>query len=565
MGARVFQLVPAQNEVATFEEAFGEYSEARGRRAERKAKRQEARQERRADRQEARQERKSDRQEARQERKATTSRRARKSRRQEARQERRADRQEARQERRMRKLDLREQRQGSRQERRTMRTAGRIARKGGNLEQGLDVETPSVYTGEALDQVSQPIPETPQTYNDETQGYSDQGYDQGGYSEPQYGGSQGGYSDQGYSDQGYDQGGYDQGGYSEPQYGGGQGGYDYGPEESAPYEDEYYNEEPYGDGYYEEPTYEGEYNEEGNYVGDESGYLADYDTGENFDGDNFSYSNGSALDTIASPVKIKKKYRVVKDINKKGIIVLQKGQIIEGVKAPSKPNAESESIIFTDPVTFRRARLIIPTEVIGLSETIESIDPEIQSAVDKLAWNAECVRRLEKKRKLNPNQAQAISQKILAHKKRYNELKSSLDDYSECCGDYSSADGLEPKRRKIMVKRAWKISQGKIKNAGRPMRPMVNRPADDVVPVAADLKPSFSPNRIVVPGEMRSSYSGTGLNGLDLQNDFDAPEVREVFLGADGSKFDISWGSVLVGVGVGVAAVWAINKYKLLK
>jgi len=474
MGARVFQLVPAQNEVATFEEAFGEYSEARGRGRERRKKRREERKERKleriADRQEVKQARIAARDEVKEDRQERRI--GRRQKRKSARQAIRTEQAEARQARRTGRLE-------SREGRRMMRTEGRMARKAvrrpqdeelpvesGVLEQGLDEGTPQEMGGYG-EQDYAPQGESSQTYNDETQGYSDQGYDQG------Y--DQGGYDQGGYSDQ--SQGG----GYSEPQYGGGEGGYDYGPEESAPYEDEYYNEEPYGDGYYEEPTSEGEYNEEGNYVGDESGYLADYDTGENFEG---------------KPV---------------------------------------------------------------------DVDPEIQSAVDKLAWNAECVRRLEKKRKLNPNQAQAISQKILAHKKRYNELKSSLDDYSECCGDYSSADGLEPKRRKIMVKRAWKISQGKIKNAGRPMKPMVNRPADDVVPVAADLKPSFSPNRIVVPGEMKSSYSGTGLNGLDLQNDFDAPDVREVFLGADGSKSGISWGSVLVGVGVGVAAVWAINKYKLLK
>ncbi len=465
MGARVFQLVPAQNEVATFEEAFGEYSEARGRGRERRKKRREERKERKleriADRQEVKQARIAARDEVKEDRQ---------ERRIDRRQRRKAGRQEIRTEQAQARQDRRTGRLESREGRRLMRTEGRVARRGlrrpedelpveeGVLESGLDETTPQEMGG---DQGYEPTAESDQIYDDETQG-------------------QGGYSDQGY-DQGYDQGGSYNQGYSEPQYGGGEGGYDYGPEESAPYEDGYYEEDPYGDGYYEEPTSEGDYNEEGNYVGDESGYLADYDTGENFEG---------------KPV----------DVN-----------------------------------------------------------PEIQSAVDKLAWNAECVRRLEKKRKLNPNQAQAISKKMIAHKKRFNELKSSLDDYSECCGDYSSADGLEPKRRKLMVKRAWRISQGKIKNAGRPMNPMVNRPADDVVPVAADLKPSFSPNRIVVPGEMKSSYSGTGLNGLDLQNDFDAPEVREVFLGADGSKSGISWGSVIVGVGLGVAAIWAINKYKLLK
>lgn len=454
---RVITLVPIDSPAVSFEEAFGEYSEIRGRGAERRKKRQEARQERKADRQEARQERR-----------ATTGRKARKSRRQSARQERRASRQGARQERRMRRLDLRENRQGARQERRTMRTQGRIDRRfNRDLEQGLDVETPSVYTGEALDQISQQIPKTTQTYYDETQGV-------------------------------YDQSGYGNQGYTQPSSVGYNQGYDYGPEQGAPYtEEDYYQPESGGQGSYygseqgseDEPIYNdqqdyygdetgfesesGVYNEEGDYVGEGDDTLLEYDaSGENFDG--------------------------------------------------------------------------------------KGIDPEIQDVVDKLAWNAECVKRLEQKRKSTPNKAQAISKRIIDHKKRFNELKSSLDDYS-------NAEGCDMPTRKKMVKRAWSISQQKIKKAGRPKAQIV-RPADDVVPVAADLKPTFSPNRIVVPSQVKSSVTGnTGLTGIDLQDDFDAPRVREVFIGADGSKSGLSFGSVAIGVALGVAAVWAIKKYNLLK
>ena len=465
------------DQAVTFEEAFGEYSEVRGkgraRRKERKLERIANRREVKKARVAARDEVKSDRQDRR-----ISRRERRKAGRQqvrtqqaEARQTRRTAKTEARQTRRAGRQAIRQERRGARTEsrigRRTMRRDFRDGRD--RMDQGLDVETPEVINGVGFEPQTYTTPETNQTYTDETQGVYDQG---------------GGIIDQrplNYQPQ--------------PST----GGYDYGDEQSAPYrEEDYYQPEPSGQGgYYDEepqgnyePTYndqqgyygdennvepqgEGVYNEDGDYVGEESGYLADYSYGD-FDG-----------------------------------------------------------------------------------KTVD-VDPKIQSAVDKLAWNAECVKRLEKKRNLMPNKSQGISKRIIEHKKRFNELKSSLDDYS-------NAEGCDVGARKTMIKRAWTISQGKIKNAGR-NKSMVVKPADDVVPVAADLNPSFSPNRIVVPNQMVSSVTGnTGLTGIDLQDDFDAPRVREVFIGADGSKSGISWGSVIIGAAIGVAAVWAVKKYKLLK
>jgi hypothetical protein len=458
---RVITLVPIDSPAVSFEEAFGEYSEIRGRekRKQRKLERIENRRQVKKARIASRDEVKSDRQDARI---------SRRQRRKAARQGIRSEQSEARQGR-------RSDRQAFRAERRGLRTEARVIRKGikkgfrGNrdLEQGLDVERPEVTQGVGFEQEQYVQPETTQTYSDETQGV-------------------------------YDQSGYGDEGYTQPSSVGYNQGYDYGPEQGAPYtEEDYYQPESGGQGSYygseqgseDEPIYNdqqdyygdetgsesesGVYNEEGDYVGEGDDTLLDYDaSGENFDG--------------------------------------------------------------------------------------KAIDPEIQNVVDKLAWNAECVKRLEQKRKSNPNKAQAISKRIIDHKKRFNELKSSLDDYS-------NAEGCDIPTRKKMVKRAWSISQQKIKKAGRPKAQIV-RPADDVVPVAADLKPTFSPNRIVVPSQVKSSVTGnTGLTGIDLQDDFDAPRVREVFIGADGSKSGLSFGSVAIGVALGVAAVWAIKKYNLLK
>jgi hypothetical protein len=203
---------------------------------------------------------------------------------------------------------------------------------------------------------------------------------------------------------------------------------------------------------------------------------------------------------------------------------------------------------------------------------------------------------LKRKRNSNPNQGQAISKRIIGHQKRVNELKSGIDSYLnfddyEEFDDYSDANAVSQKRtikkggrkknalgledrkrekarRKRMCERAWRISQGKIKNASNNpvVAPITATTAGNVIPVAANLNPAFSPDKIVVPNQMVSGVTGnTGLTGIDLQDDFDAPNAREIFIGVDGSKTKVSWGSVLIGVGVGVAAIWAVKKYNLLK
>jgi len=68
-----------------------------------------------------------------------------------------------------------------------------------------------------------------------------------------------------------------------------------------------------------------------------------------------------------------------------------------------------------------------------------------------------------------------------------------------------------------------------------------------------------------VPGG-KSSF--TGINGLDLMNDFDAPRVREIKLGAAGSQTSskgLGWGAVIGAVAVGAILFWAVEKYKIGK
>lgn len=437
--ARIVTLGPVSNTSVTFEEAFGEYSEARGkgreRRKKRKLERIENRREVKQARTEARDEVKGDRQDARI---------SRRERRKSGRQAIRTEQSQARQGRRT-------GRQAERQVRRTTRTEGRLGRKElrrgtpEDLDQGLDTATPEEMGG-AGESTAYTQPETSQTYADETQGQDSISTPEGGY--------EGGYESES-----------SQGGYQG-------GGYDAGPEEGAPYEDEYYEEEP--------ETGEGVYDEEGDYIGDESGYLNDYQASDDF---NF-----------------------------------------DGVMG-----AEDRFNEMTGPQSI-------------------NVDSDVQDIANKLAWNQELVKRLEDKRKVNPNRAQGISRQIIMRKKRMKDLKNELDDFS-------NADGTPEicAMRKQMVGRAWGIAKRNRLRKGQP----------DVVRVQKSLKPKFSKDKIVIP--RTSNAEGTGLNGLDLIDDFDAPRIREIYLGADGSKSGISWGSVIIGAAVGVAAIWAIRKYKLLK
>ena len=248
---------------ATFEEAFGDYSEARGKgRARRQA--------RRLDRQENKAERKVARQ---------TTKQAKIGAKQETRQLRKGGRQEARIGRRATRKDLR---QGIR----TEQQADRMGRRGARLDmrqQREDARQMREDTSVQGDEARQNYMAEQELYRE---GLENQGQEsEGGFAPEQGGGGyedQGGYAPQGgggyeapygYAPQGG--GGYeDQGGYA-PQGGGGyapQGGGGYAPQGGGGYaEDNYYGDEDSGEGAYgDDNTYEGDYIQEEDEFNDDS-------------------------------------------------------------------------------------------------------------------------------------------------------------------------------------------------------------------------------------------------------------------------------------------------------
>jgi hypothetical protein len=261
---------------ASFEEAFGEYSEARGRG---RARRKKRKLERIANRREVKTERRKVKGDRQQERIARRS--ARKG----ARQEMRGDQQEARMGRRQRRLDMRQERTEARGTRKDTREIGDQERENYALEQEL-------------------YRESLRPQDEQDGGYSDE--QGGGYSDEQGGG----YSDE--QDGGYSDGQQNEGDYyeevdsenwaSEPQY------YD---------DEEYGNEGAYGDdNYYESP-----YDQEETEFYDDS-----YFNVEGMDG------KGAVPTVITETItKIKNNERAFQDLNVKRNDLSERGANTDGI------------------------------------------------------------------------------------------------------------------------------------------------------------------------------------------------------------------------------------------
>ena len=496
--------VKGSTTVSAFEEAFGEYSEARGRG---RARRKKRRLERIANRKEVRS--------------------ARRSARQEERMERQVGRQQVKQAKKQARIAKRAAAQADRQAKRTSamqaRQERRFQRKEMRLQRKALGDTPEVEMDDQTmieSGVGQPTMQQDEGYTSSEQGggYVDagpQGQDSG-YAETE---QSGGYSE----DSGYTE----DSGYSEPQS---QGGAMSSGEEQV-WDNEGTPDE--GDS--------GEYVEEGESYSEE-----DYgDSG--FDGEDSDFDGGDDTD---------------------GIIAL-----------------EDEYNEFNDERSVR-------------------VKPAVGEVAKKIEWNKELISRLEDKANSNPAMKKDINSKIQSRLKRIAELEQQLSKYQNFEGDFSSADGefveysdargrkkvspqqkrgrvrevIKAKRKAISERKSVQGDAGLKKGLLKKFSPKVaaqklqqirakRRMSDggDVTPVDRDLNPEIEEQRIEIPAE-ETSYEATGLNGLDLKRDFDAPRARYVELSsnADGDKKKkINWTGIAIGVGVAVVAIWAIRKYKV--
>lgn len=199
-----------------------------------------------------------------------------------------------------------------------------------------------------------------------------------------------------------------------------------------------------------------------------------------------------------------------------------------------------------------------------------------------------------------------IEMQIERRMKKVQAMYAKIADYSNADGDKSKAQ-----KRKAEVRRAIgkvkgskmgrKVAGSKVgKAVGKSVRNMKRglqcAHGGSETPVEAELNPQFSPNRIVVPAKMKSSFEGeTGYDDImDSLGDFDydtmtengrpvvfdnnavvsqpsymgddypTPRVYELKSNASGEN-KVVWKSIAIGVGIGVLALYLAKRYKIIK
>jgi hypothetical protein len=187
------------------------------------------------------------------------------------------------------------------------------------------------------------------------------------------------------------------------------------------------------------------------------------------------------------------------------------------------------------------------------------VNPQVQAIADKCVWNEMLIAKLKNDRKNANGNPQAISKTILERAKRMKDLKTELEDFANYCGSYSNAEGTN--EMIAQRKRIVQVAMNKARRKASGQAPV------NLTSVPKNLDPQFSKNRIVVnSSETMSSATGTGIDALDDINDYDAPEIREFFISADGGfTKGIDLGSIALGALITVGFIYFNNKYKWIK
>jgi hypothetical protein len=169
------------------------------------------------------------------------------------------------------------------------------------------------------------------------------------------------------------------------------------------------------------------------------------------------------------------------------------------------------------------------------------ISDNIIDIADKIVWNDEYIKRLKSK-ELDGDLDDAISNSIKDKKDRIQYLENEMEVYINADGDYTESkleecrqaihNARKKKRKAIRINRSAK---GKFQ--GRQINPNKGSTL-----IAKGIKSDISHNRIEVPSEGKSNFSG------DNKDD----------------KFKISLSSIAIGVAIGVVSYIALKKYKLL-
>lgn len=215
------------------------------------------------------------------------------------------------------------------------------------------------------------------------------------------------------------------------------------------------------------------------------------------------------------------------------------------------------------------------------------VKPAVADLAKKIEWNKELLARLRVKmaeQKGSNQDTRQTKREIDERVLRIGQLESVMKRYANFEGDFSSADGMfsyasgiqstpqmaKERMNEIHVAKKMAFSERKKLHKGKHKHEFKKGSGGSETPVDKELNPHFSTEKIVVPAlthaDANSSANGvTGLNGLDLVNDFDAPDVRVVELksnitGAEvKDKIKSNWKGIAIGAGIAVGVILAVK------
>lgn len=201
------------------------------------------------------------------------------------------------------------------------------------------------------------------------------------------------------------------------------------------------------------------------------------------------------------------------------------------------------------------------------------IHPKVFETAKKAEWNREMVSQMEGQlKKMHPDDPrhEMICDKIEDHKDRVVDLEDKMDYYA-MDAETSSADGLkESNRRYSEIGGARREARKHRINSRISRGQAATMQGINATSIEQGVGANVSEGRIEVPGDPASF---TGVNGIDLQTDFDAPHPikveltsnaigEEITSGLSVLKGKINWVGVGIGVGVAIIVIALIHQNK---
>jgi len=521
---------PSGIRVATFEEAFGDHSEARGKRQEKKAARQEAKQTRKATKQASRTQKKTARIDAR----ATkqVARQAAKQQKVEAKTQKKVARKVGRQEvkaaKQVAKQDRKTTKALMKQDRRTQKSAARMDRRAMRRPDELEPQ-------ELLDENAIAMQDSPALAEQQ-------------YEEPQY--------EEESDDSGYGTAESDEDA-GEPTY------HDDSEESDEEYAEEEYEEEPYddSDSYdYDETGYGDEYGEDEYGADGEESESAEGDDDSSAEGDDSDFNGGTTFEFDSAEGQFKDE-AMKQEANVAEIIqrqqanqmliqrIIDKMKIIRDSMNRRMPDSQRMKCI-DDLKKFKASLDGRNSRAVELQQQLEAFSEASGKRAAKQAARAEV--------KSN-KQAAKVARKEVRQAGRTANVAARQE--------------ARLTRPSPVAKAAGRVAPRAVAKVAARKAPVPPPPAEEeygVTEVEQGLNADIQENRIEVPAEETSGANGIELYAMESKNEEFVPEDRivEIKYGADGIGGNIRKfvrPSLILGAAVLLTAYWVNKKYQWIK